>query len=82
MIKRIIGVVATLVILAVVVFAALNYNNYKSMLFERSLYEMLFVRTTTEQPAENEVTEDEPAIENEEVIEIAEDISAVEEGVI
>ena len=44
MIKRIIGTLFTLATLAVVVFAVLNYHNYKSMLFERDLYEMLFVR--------------------------------------
>lgn len=66
MIKRIIGTLFTLATLAVVVFAVLNYHNYKSMLFERDLYEMLFVRNTA----------DEPRIESIEVIDevIVEDI--------
>lgn len=78
MIKRIIGVAFTLATLAVVVFAALNYNNYKSMLFERDLYEMLFARSsvseTTEEPAKEPVNED--------VIEAEEPISEETEGAI
>lgn len=50
MIKRIIGTLFTLATLAVVVFAVLNYHNYKSMLFERDLYEMLLVRNTADEP--------------------------------
>lgn len=52
MIKRIIGTLFTLATIAVVVFAVLNYHGYKSMLFERDLYEMLFVHNRTEEPAE------------------------------
>ena len=67
MIKRIIGTLFTLATLAVVVFAVLNYHNYKSMLFERDLYEMLFVRNTADEPRK-------------ESIEVIEEV--VEEGVV
>lgn len=67
MIKRIIGTLFTFVTLAVVVFAVLNYHNYKSMLFERDLYEMLFVRNTADEPQK-------------EPIEVIEEI--VEEGIV
>lgn len=76
MIKRIIGTLFTFVTLAVVVFAVLNYHNYKSMLFERDLYEMLFVRNTADEPAK------EPIEEIDEVIEediVNEDITEQEE---
>ena len=49
MIKRIIGTLFTLLSIAVVVFAILNYNNFKSMIFERDLYEMLFVHNNAEE---------------------------------
>lgn len=76
MIKRIIGTLFTFVTLAVVVFAVLNYHNYKSMLFERDLYKMLFVRNTADEPAK------EPIEEIDEVIEediVNEDITEQEE---
>lgn len=57
MIKRIIGTLFTLATLAVVVFAVLNYHNYKSMLFERDLYEMLFVRNTADEPQKEPIEE-------------------------
>lgn len=63
MIKRIIGTLFTFVTLAVVVFAVLNYHNYKSMLFERDLYEMLFVRNTADEPAQEPIEEIEEAVE-------------------
>lgn len=63
MIKRIIGTLFTFVTLAVVVFAVLNYHNYKSMLFERDLYEMLFVRNTADEPAKEPIEEIDKAIE-------------------
>lgn len=62
MIKRIIGTLFTLATLAVVVFAVLNYHNYKSMLFERDLYEMLFVRNTADEPAKESIEEIDEAI--------------------
>lgn len=49
MIKRIIGTLFTLLSIAVVVFAILNYNNFKSMVFEHDLYEMLFVHNNAEE---------------------------------
>ena len=55
MIKRIIGTLFTLATLAVVVFAVLNYHNYKSMLFERDLYEMLFVCNTADEPQKESI---------------------------
>ena len=63
MIKRIIGTLFTLASLAVVVFAVLNYHNYKSMLFERDLYEMLFVRNTADEPAKESIEVIEEAVE-------------------
>ena len=63
MIKRIIGTLFTFVTLAVVVFAVLNYHNYKSMLFERDLYEMLFVRNTADEPAKEPIEVIEEAVE-------------------
>lgn len=49
MIKRIIGTLFTLLSIAVVVFAILNYHNFKSMIFEHDLYEMLFVHNNAEE---------------------------------
>lgn len=49
MIKRIIGTLFTLLSITVVVFAILNYNNFKSMVFEHDLYEMLFVHNNAEE---------------------------------
>ena len=63
MIKRIIGTLFTLATLAVVVFAVLNYHNYKSMLFERDLYEMLFVRNTADEPQKEPIEVIEEAVE-------------------
>lgn len=63
MIKRIIGILFTLATLAVVVFAVLNYHNYKSMLFERDLYEMLFVRNTADEPREGSIEVIEEVVE-------------------
>lgn len=63
MIKRIIGTLFTFVTLAVVVFAVLNYHNYKSMLFERDLYEMLFVRNTADEPQKESIEVIEEAVE-------------------
>lgn len=65
MIKRIIGTLFTFVTLAVVVFAVLNYHNYKSMLFERDLYEMLFVRNTADEPQKEPIEAIEEAVEEE-----------------
>lgn len=65
MIKRIIGTLFTLATLAVVVFAMLNYHNYKSMLFERDLYEMLFVRNTADEPTKEPIEVIEEAVEEE-----------------
>ena len=63
MIKRIIGTLFTFATLAVVVFAVLNYHNYKSMLFERDLYEMLFVRNTADEPQKESIEVIEEAVE-------------------
>lgn len=65
MIKRIIGTLFTFVTLAVVVFAVLNYHNYKSMLFERNLYEMLFVRNPADEPAKESIEEIDEVVEEE-----------------
>ena len=65
MIKRIIGTLFTLATLAVVVFAVLNCHNYKSMLFERDLYEMLFVRNTADEPTKEPIEVIEEAVEEE-----------------
>lgn len=65
MIKRIIGTLFTFVTLAVVVFAVLNYHNYKSMLFERDLYEMLFVRNTADEPRKESIEEIDEVIDEE-----------------
>lgn len=76
MIKRIIGTLFTFATLAVVVFAVLNYHNYKSMLFERDLYEMLFVRNTADEPAKEPIEVIDKAVEedivNEDITEQAE----------
>lgn len=84
MIKRIIGTLFTFVTLAVVVFAVLNYHNYKSMLFERDLYEMLFVRNTADEPAKESIEEIDKAIEedivNETITEQAEQKEKVAES--
>lgn len=86
MIKRIIGTLFTFITLAVVVFAVLNYHNYKSMLFERDLYEMLFVRNTADEPAKELIEEIEEAVEedivNEDITEQAEQEEKVSEGAI
>lgn len=76
MIKRIIGTLFTLATLAVVVFAVLNYHGYKSMLFERDLYEMLFVRNTADEPAKEPIEEIDELVEEEVV---NEDITKQEE---
>lgn len=65
MIKRIIGTLFTFATLAVVVFAVLNYHNYKSMLFERDLYEMLFVRNTADEPQKESIEVIEETVEEE-----------------
>lgn len=84
MIKRIIGTLFTFATLAVVVFAVLNYHNYKSMLFERDLYEMLFVRNTADEPAKESIEVIEEAIEedivNEAITEQAEQEEKVAES--
>lgn len=84
MIKRIIGTLFTFVTLAVVVFAVLNYHNYKSMLFERDLYEMLFVRNTADEPRKEPIEEIDEVIEeelvNEAITEQAEQEEKVAEG--
>lgn len=84
MIKRIIGTLFTFVTLAVVVFAVLNYHNYKSMLFERDLYEMLFVRNTADEPAKEPIEVIEEAVEeelvNEDITEQAEQEEKVAES--
>lgn len=84
MIKRIIGTLFTLATLAVVVFAVLNYHNYKSMLFKRDLYEMLFVRNTSDEPAKEPIDVIEEAVEedivNEAITEQAEQEEKVAEG--
>lgn len=76
MIKRIIGTLFTLATLAVVVFAVLNYHNYKSMLFERDLYEMLFVRNTADEPQKESIEVIEETVEEDIV---NEDITEQEE---
>lgn len=65
MIKRIIGTLFTFATLAVVVFAVLNYHNYKSMLFERDLYEMLFVRNAADEPRKEPIEEIDETVEEE-----------------
>lgn len=79
MIKRIIGTLFTFATLAVVVFAVLNYHNYKSMLFERDLYEMLFVRNTADEPTKEPIEEIDEAVEedivNETITEQEEEIA-------
>lgn len=81
MIKRIIGTLFTLATLAVVVFAVLNYHNYKSMLFERDLYEMLFVRNTADEPRKESIEVIEEAVEEDIVNEdITEQVEQEEES--
>lgn len=86
MIKRIIGTLFTFATLAVVVFAVLNYHNYKSMLFERDLYEMLFVRNTADEPAKEPIEVIEEAVEedivNETITEQAEQEEKIAESTI
>ena len=86
MIKRIIGTLFTFATLAVVVFAVLNYHNYKSMLFERDLYEMLFVRNTADEPAKESIEVIEERVEedivNEAITEQAEQEEKVSESAI
>lgn len=86
MIKRIIGTLFTFATLAVVVFAVLNYHNYKSMLFERDLYEMLFVRNTADEPAKESIEVIEEAVEedivNEDITEQVEQEEKVAESAI
>ena len=60
MIKRIIGFLATLAVLALVVFAALGSGSYKSMVFGKE-------KSTTEQVAEKPAAE--PANTTEQVAE-------------
>ena len=50
MIKRIIGILATVAVLALVVFAAIGSGSYKSMVFGKE-------KPTTEQPAAEPVAE-------------------------
>ncbi|MBO7314116.1 MAG: hypothetical protein J6U49_00440 [Alistipes sp.] len=81
MIKRIIGTLFTLATLAVVVFAVLNYHNYKSMLFERDLYEMLFVRNTADEPRKESIEVIEEAVDEDIVNEdITEQVEQEEES--
>lgn len=81
MIKRIIGTLFTLATLAVVVFAVLNYHNYKSMLFVRDLYEMLFVRNTADEPRKESIEVIEEAVEEDIVNEdITEQVEQEEES--
>ena len=80
MIKRIIGTLFTLATLAVVVFAVLNYHNYKSMLFERDLYEMLFVRNTADEPAKEPIEVIEEDIVNETITEQEEQKEVIAES--
>lgn len=81
MIKRIIGTLFTLATIAVVVFAVLNYHNYKSMLFERDLYEMLFVRNTADEPRKESIEVIEEAVEEDIVNEdITEQVEQEEES--
>lgn len=81
MIKRIIGTLFTLATLAVVVFAVLNYHNYKSMLFERDLYEMLFVRNTADEPRKESIEVIEEVVEEDIVNEdITEQVEQEEES--
>lgn len=81
MIKRIIGTLFTLATLAVVVFAVLNYHNYKSMLFERDLYEMLFVRNTADEPRKESIEIIDEAVEEDIVNEdITEQVEQEEES--
>lgn len=81
MIKRIIGTLFTLATLAVVVFAVLNYHNYKSMLFERDLYEMLFVRNTADEPRKEPIEVIEEAVDEDIVNEdITEQVEQEEES--
>lgn len=86
MIKRIIGTLFTFATLAVVVFAVLNYHNYKSMLFERDLYEMLFVRNTADEPQKEPIEVIDEAIEedivNEDITEQEEQEEKVAESAI
>lgn len=81
MIKRIIGTLFTFVTLAVVVFAVLNYHNYKSMLFERDLYEMLFVRNTADEPRIESIEGIEEAVEEDIVNETITEQAVQEEKV-
>ncbi|MBQ5829910.1 MAG: hypothetical protein IIW45_06895 [Alistipes sp.] len=82
MIKRIIGTLFTLATLAVVVFAVLNYHNYKSMLFERDLYEMLFVRNTADEPRKESIEVIEEVVEEDIVNETITEQEEQEEMVI
>lgn len=81
MIKRIIGTLFTFATLAVVVFAVLNYHNYKSMLFERDLYEMLFVRNTADEPQKEPIEEIEEVVEEDIVNETITDQAEQEEDI-
>ncbi len=64
--KRVLGWIFTLVVIAVVVFAALNWGNYTSMCFDKSAEEIPAVaENEIEEPAEEplnvEDVEDESA---------------------
>lgn len=51
--KRVLGWIFTIIVLAVVVFAALNWGNYKSMCFNKSAEESpAVVENKIEEPAE------------------------------
>lgn len=67
--KRVLGWIFTLVVIAVVVFAALNWGNYTSMCFNKSAEECPAV-------AENEIEEPTQEPLNVEDVEDAEDESA------
>ena len=83
MIKRIIGTLFTLATLAVVVFAVLNYHGYKSMLFERDLYKMLFVRNTADEPRKEAIEEAvEEEVVNEAITEQAKQEEESTEGIL
>lgn len=57
MINRILGWLFTIVVLAVIVFAALNRGNYTSMLERDAVAELVEVMPTTADVEEEEVVE-------------------------
>ena len=65
MIKRVIGVVFTLLTIATIVFAALEWGNYSSMVFDFELRK-LFGATAEATTTETEHTETDEATEAEE----------------